>query len=181
MNMSITSARRGLVLLAAALLTALGLLALTAGHNRASAGPYPPGSGCAISTSDQSVQPGDTITVNGSGFPANTSVALTVHSTPMSLGSIHTDANGSFSDTVTIPSSLVGSNHKIVAASASTTCSFDPFGTQQVAAAQSSKATSGVGGLATTGFAALTASVIAVALLAGGGLLLLLGRRRRQP
>jgi hypothetical protein len=149
-------------------------------HNRASADPYPPTSSCAISTLNQSVQPGDTINITGSGFPANSTVTLTVHSVAITLGTVHTDGTGAFTDTVTIPSSLTGTNHKIVATSASVTCSMNPFGSKGVDAV-ATKPKSGIDALATTGFAAMTASVIAVALLAGGGLLLLLGRRRRQP
>lgn len=183
MNISMSFARRSLALLASALLAALALLALTTTHNRAAADPYPPSASCAISSGDNAVQPGDTLTVDGSGFPDSSTVALTVHSNPVSLGSVRTDTHGSFSKVVTIPSSLVGTKHSIEAASGSTTCSFDPFATSGVdAAATTSRApTSGVAGLATTGFETLTASVIAVALLAGGALLLLLGRRRRQP
>jgi hypothetical protein len=182
MNISLFYARRSLALLASALLATLALLALTSSHNRAAADPYPPTSSCAISTLNRSVQPGDTINLQGSGFPANNSVSLKVDPGTTALGSVHTDANGSFAKTVTIPSSLTGSNHTIVASSGSVTCAFDPFGTRGVdAASTTSRApTSGVEGLATTGFATLTASVIAVALLAGGALLLLLGRRRRQ-
>ena len=68
MNTTIRTARRGLVLLIAALLAALGLLALTASHNRAAASPYPPTTSCAISTLNQTVVAGDTINLNGSGF-----------------------------------------------------------------------------------------------------------------
>jgi hypothetical protein len=180
MNTTIRTARRGFVLLIAALLAALGLLALTASHNRAAASPYPPTTSCAISTLNQTVVAGDTINLNGSGFPADTTVALTLHSVTTSLGTVRTDANGGFTTTVTIPASLVGTNHTIEASTASVTCAFDPFGTKGVDAASSHHATRGTDALATTGFQTLTASVIAVALLAGGGLLLLLGRRRRQ-
>lgn len=180
MNISITSARRGLALLTSALLAALALLALTSGHSRAAADPYPPTNSCAISTLNHSVQPGDTINLNGSGFAANSTVTLTLHSTPMSLGTVHTDGTGAFTDSVTIPSSLTGTSHTIVASSPSVTCSMGLSATKGVDAVSTSKPTSGTDALATTGFAAMTASVIAVALLAGGALLLVLGRRRRQ-
>lgn len=185
MHMSMSYARRSLALLTAALLATLALLALSSVNEHASASPYPPTTPCTVSTSDKTVNPGDTIQVNGSGFPANTLIQLSLHSTPVPLNSVHSDANGAFTDTITIPSSVTGTNHVITASSPSTTCMFDPFspnsqkGVDAVATTHQA-ATKGVDGLASTGFATLTASVIAVALLAGGGLLILLGRRRSK-
>lgn len=176
MNMSILRVRRT-ALLFAALLAALALVTATSWHNRAAAAPYPPSSACTISSSDTTVTGGDSLTVLGSGFPANATVHLSVHSDAISLGSVKTDASGSFTDHVTIPTSITGTDHLIVADAGSTTCQFDPFGGAGVAGVATHRNS---GGLASTGFHTLTASLIAGVLLVGGGLLLLLGRRRRE-
>src|SRR6185312_10272315 len=108
MSMSILRVRRTALLLAA-LLAALALVTVSSWHNRAAADPYPPSSACTISSSDVAVGGGDSLTILGSGFPAATTVHLSVHSAaPVSLGSVQTDASGAFSDHVTIPTSITG-------------------------------------------------------------------------
>jgi LPXTG-motif cell wall-anchored protein len=52
--------------------------------------------------------------VKGSGFPADVDVALELHSDPINLGVVHTDASGRFDVTVLIPPGVVGS-HRVVA------------------------------------------------------------------
>jgi len=156
----------------------LGLVAVTSVHSKAAADPYPPTAGCSVSTSDTTVQPGDTLSVTGSGFPVDSTVQLAVHSAaPVGLGSVHTDTHGSFTDTVTIPSSITGTDHRIVASSGSTTCSFDPFANVHTVNASHDNAS---GRTAYTGFGAVSAIVIAVVLLGGGLVLLMLGRRRSR-
>lgn len=141
----------------------------------ASADPaYPPATNCTVSSSDRSVTPGSSIAITGSGFAANTTVALTLQSGE-SLGSVHTDAQGSFTTSVTIPSGAAA-HDRIVANAASTTCSFDPNEVVVPPAPQNQTPSTPT---ALTGFAAVTASVIAVALLGGGVLFVVLGRRRR--
>lgn len=182
--MSVTSVR----LRSKAAATIIGVLALfglsfalSAGASaEPSSSPYPPSNACAVSVSDQSVQAGQTVNVQGSGFPANTSVSLSVHSATTSLGSVTTGSDGSFATTVTMPASLVGS-HELVASSASTTCSFsfgtDPADQHRPPAANNPPHN---GTTASTGFEAISASVIALTLLAGGAALLLIGRRRNR-
>lgn len=168
-----TPSRRSLPLFAA-LLMACGVLLISAGT--ASANPYPPTSGCTVSVSDQSVTAGQTTTVTGSGFAANHSVGLTVGGA--SLGSATTDGNGSFSTTVTMPSSLAAGRHQIVAHAASQTCSFTLASTAGVDSVQVTR--NDGGSTAFTGVAVLTWSVVAVALLASGLLFVVIGRRRRE-
>lgn len=189
--MSITPAilRRATGVALTLLMAVFGLIAATSLASSASASPYPPTSGCTISSSDHAVHGGDTVSITGSGFPANSTVQLAVHSSPdISLGSVKTDAHGSFTDTVTIPNSITGTDHSIVASSASTTCSFSPFASSGVAGVQASRdgqaPTLGVAGVhasrpANTGFDAAIASVIALALLGGGLTFVLIGRKRR--
>lgn len=148
----------------------------------ASADPYPPTSGCALS-GNQEVTGGQSLTVTGSGFPANSTVQLSISPEGMSLGNVQAGADGSFTDTVTIPPSIQGSNHTVVANGGDISCSFNPFANAGVAGVSTHRNNGGsahTGGTATTGFAAITASVVAVLLLGGGLLLVTLGRRRRQ-
>jgi hypothetical protein len=154
------------------LASGLALLGLSLGATASADPAYPPSTGCTVSTSDRSVAAGDTVTVSGSGFPASTSVGLTMQS-GQSLGSVNTDSHGGFSTQVTIPANAAP-HDRIVAMSSSTTCSFDPNTATPPAPPQTPGSQT-----ATTGFAAITATVIAVALLAGGVLFVALGRRRR--
>lgn len=144
--------------------------------------PYPPSEGCTVSVSNGTVQPGQSVNLVGSGFPADQDVALSVSSKSASLGSVRTDSEGNFATTVDIPFNIGTGDHTINAASASTTCSFG-FGTEPAEdnrppADTPVRHASDSGPTANTGFQTLTASIIAGILLIGGGVLLLLGRRR---
>ncbi len=57
---------------------------------------------------------GNTITVNGDGFLPHSDVDVTLHSTPVHLGTFTTDASGAFTATVTIPSDTKPGAHTIV-------------------------------------------------------------------
>jgi hypothetical protein len=176
MNTSIRPAGMRIFAAAAILLSSLALAALGPARGAAAAAPYPPTNTCTVSTSDTTVQAGQTINITGSGFTALSTVDLTVDST--SLGSVRTDVHGSFIDTVTIPSTVRPGAHSVVADSGSLTCSFSltaPHGVSPISVHRSHEPP-----LASTGFATLTASVVAVVLLVGGGLLVVLGRRRRS-
>src|SRR5205085_8490009 len=115
---------------------------------------------------------GSTVTLTGDGYAPNSTVSLYIYSTPTFLGSVVTDGSGSFSKTITIPSTLAPGAHHLVSAG------LDPSGnprylTSAVTVAQAS------GTLAWTGFETLPvlgAGILAVALGAG---LVVLGRRRR--
>lgn len=175
MNTSVRPVSMRVFAVAAILLSSLAL-AVFGPAGGASAAPYPPTNTCTVSTSDTTVQAGQTINITGSGFTALSTVDLTVDST--SLGSVRTDVHGSFIDTVTIPSTVSPGAHSVVADSGSLTCSFSlksPHGVSPVSVHRSHEPP-----LASTGFATLTASVVAVVLLVGGGLLIVLGRRRRS-
>jgi hypothetical protein len=190
-------------LFACALLASLWLVlgsSPAAGSVRADA--YPPVYNCTVSVSTGTVHAGQSVTVTGSGFPANTTVQLSVEATPAtSLGSVTTDGNGSFTVTLTMPKNLSGSGHHLVAASGSETCSFaftvpspSPSTSTPPKTTTPPPPSNSVGGvstsatpqsqptepLATTGFQTAAATTIAVILLAGGITLVLLGRRRRH-
>jgi titin len=60
-------------------------------------------------------QPGQTVTVIGTGFLPYSTVSIVIYSTPVNLGMATTDANGAFTKTVTVPSSLAAGSHSLVA------------------------------------------------------------------
>jgi LPXTG-motif cell wall-anchored protein len=87
--------RKALILAAFAV---TGLL-LTAGPAFAA---YPPNAP-SIGTSSSSVQNAGSTTVMGTGWQAGTTVALTIASTPQSIGTASVRSDGTFSQDVTIP------------------------------------------------------------------------------
>ncbi|WP_433086995.1 IPT/TIG domain-containing protein [Dactylosporangium sp. CA-052675] len=68
-------------------------------------------------------EPGQQITIKGSGYAPYSTVILTMYSTPVQVGSVITDASGDFTQSVAIPSDLAATNHALVAAGV------DPDGT----------------------------------------------------
>lgn len=68
------------------------------------------------STSQSTAGPGSEITINGSGFKANTEVTVTLNSTPVLLGTAITNSLGSFSKVFTIPANTPSGAHHIVIA-----------------------------------------------------------------
>jgi hypothetical protein len=77
-----------------------------------------PGETAAIAASAASVAQGSTLTVTGTGFGAEEEVALELHSAVISLGDTTTDADGSFSVTVTVPTDAAVGAHEVVATGA---------------------------------------------------------------
>ncbi|MBG0566532.1 fibronectin type III domain-containing protein [Actinoplanes aureus] len=63
------------------------------------------------------VQPGETVTIRGSGYAPNSTVEVVVYSAPVSLGTVLTDDNGEFSLDIAVPANLAGT-HSIVAVGA---------------------------------------------------------------
>ena len=59
------------------------------------------------------LHPGDTITITGSGLPAGTTLDSILHSTPTDLGTVVAAADGTFTQTVTIPSDVELGAHTI--------------------------------------------------------------------
>lgn len=166
--------RRAFVIISATVLAVIGVSLLASWHSSAGADPYPPSSGCVVTMSGSS---GSGSTASGSGFASGSTVGLSIGGT--SVGRVQAGRDGSFSQPVAVPA---GSADPLVATSAGTSCSVgllagDPASTQRgtgTVSAQSVRAT------AYTGFQAITATVIALALVGGGLLLVTLGRRRRD-
>ncbi|SDF68600.1 fibronectin type III domain-containing protein [Klenkia brasiliensis] len=115
---------------------------------------------------------GQKITLEGTGYAPNSTVELLVYSSPVSLGTVVTDENGSFSVEVTVPANLANGTHHLVATGV------DPSGNVRnlvIAVTVSG----GQAVLATTGFDAVPVAVGGgLVLLAGAGLLV--GARRRS-
>ncbi|MHB1139955.1 MAG: hypothetical protein ACYC2O_13450, partial [Microthrixaceae bacterium] len=65
-------------------------------------------------TDTGSVTPGGTITVSGSNFGPHTMVTVVLHSDPVVLGSVLTDAVGSFTTTFVVPAGVPAGAHHIV-------------------------------------------------------------------
>ncbi len=110
---------------------------------------------------------GGTVTVRGTGFaPDVAGVRVEMHSDPVLLGTVHTDAAGSFSLTATVPASLPAGTHTVVVLVDGVVVG----STAVVVTADGRLAYTGTEGLGAAGVAAL------LALLAGGGVLV--ARRR---
>jgi LPXTG-motif cell wall-anchored protein len=63
---------------------------------------------------DDTTTPGRTITVHGVHFESNSNVTVTLHSTPVVLGTYQTNAAGTFVAEVTIPASTLSGQHHLV-------------------------------------------------------------------
>lgn len=73
----------------------------------------------AVSLSKSSASVGETVTVTGDGFAPNDAVTMTLHSTPIPLGTATADAHGILSATFTVPSADLGSHTVVVAGAVS--------------------------------------------------------------
>ncbi|MFT4305826.1 MAG: phosphatase PAP2 family protein [Microbacterium sp.] len=62
-----------------------------------------------------SVAAGGTIQIAGSGFAADATLSLVLHSDPVTVSTVTTDANGDFATTVTIPSGTASGAHTLEA------------------------------------------------------------------
>lgn len=58
---------------------------------------------------------GGVITVSGAGWPAEADGLLELHSTPIDLGAVRTDADGAFRVNVTLPATVPAGAHEVVA------------------------------------------------------------------
>ncbi len=128
-----------------------------------------------------SLTAGQKLTLQGTGFAANSTVQLTIFSTATSLGTATTDGNGAFSVEVTLPAGLANGSHTLVASGVAPDGSARNLVTAVTVSGGTAAVTTAVtpAALATTGFDTAVPLVGgALALLAGGGLLV--GARRRR-
>ena len=77
---------------------------------------YPPTICPTLSVSTTHPLPGETITVSGINFDAHAQVHLVMHTKVYDLGTVTTDANGSFSTSVKMPNGVYG-RHVLIAVS----------------------------------------------------------------
>ena len=75
---------------------------------------YPPTTCPSLSVSTTNPTPGETITISSSGLPPHSNVRIELHTDVVVLKTVETDANGSFTTTVTLPAGVTGT-HTIVA------------------------------------------------------------------
>ncbi|QDZ16205.1 NPCBM/NEW2 domain-containing protein [Humibacter ginsenosidimutans] len=133
----------------------------------------------------RTVKAGSSFDIAMSNLPATTKVTVELHSTPVVLGSVTTDASGVATLRVTIPSDIELGTHTIsvsagdntLATSAVTIVAAD----QPVGAAAGPSGTVASGSsLPSTGSDAVPLVAWTIALLAAGALVLLVARRRRM-
>ncbi len=67
-----------------------------------------------ISGEPDDLQPGETVTISGSGLPVGTTIDTVLHSVPTDLGSVVAGADGTFTQTVTIPADTVLGAHDLI-------------------------------------------------------------------
>ncbi|QDZ15648.1 alpha-1,2-mannosidase [Humibacter ginsenosidimutans] len=79
-------------------------------------GATPPPHRATLTVSESSVPAGGSLSVSGTGFAADSEVAMTLHSQPLGLGTATTNGDGSFVTTVTIPSQTAPGKHTLEAA-----------------------------------------------------------------
>jgi len=76
--------------------------------------PYP-GRKCQLALSNSNPNPGETLNVFGEGFASNSTQDLSIQSAPKHLVNAQSDANGDFSQNVTIPCDMTAGDHTIFA------------------------------------------------------------------
>jgi hypothetical protein len=140
---------------------------------------YPPGTGPTISTSTSTVPQGGSLTVFGDNFSPNSDAVLSLHSTPVGLGTVHTDSNGQFSAQVTVPSTTSPGTHTIEALDMPTGDIASATITVTAGGTGGGGGGGGGGGVAETGVAVISIGALGLVLLVGGGLMLMAGRRRK--
>jgi LPXTG-motif cell wall-anchored protein len=159
--------RKTLIVAACAL---TGLL-LTAG---AASAAYPPDAP-SIGTASSSVPNGGSTTVTGAGWEPGVTVALTIASTPQTLGTASVGSDGTFSQGVTLPC-LDSGTHTI---SASGTGSSGAAATASTTVTVTGTCNPNSGTLPHTGSNAASALTLAAGLVLLGAVLLIVMNRRR--
>jgi hypothetical protein len=130
-----------------------------------------------VTASASSVGAGGSLTVSGDGFTPNSSVMVTLHSSPVTLAVTTADPTGAFSVVVTIPSDTTPGTHTILAT--------DPNGDSASTLLVVTGTAVAVGTAATpslpfTGADIAALSGVGAIAMALGGMLILTSRRRRR-
>lgn len=166
-----TSKSRTVAIVVAAL-TAVVAALFAAGS--ASAAPYSRQPHLAINTQNPGV--GATVTLTGTGYVAGVHATVTLHSTPVTLGTATPNASGDFTLSVTLPTNVSGT-HTIVASGDASNDSASV--TITIGGSSGGGSGGGGGSLSSTGVAVLSIGSVGVLLLLSGATALLIGRRRK--
>jgi LPXTG-motif cell wall-anchored protein len=125
-----------------------------------------------VSASTTTPAPGGSLTVTGTGFMPNSAVVVEIHSAPVVLANLTSDANGDASSSVTVPSSFsAGSSHTI------TLTGVDPSSASHVDSL--SIVLAGSSSLPSTGVQVLSESALGAVLVGFGAFLVFVSRRRK--
>ena len=71
-----------------------------------------------VTDADRTVAAGGTLPLAGSGFAANTTLTVTLYSTPVVLGTVVTNSDGAFATTFTVPKNIEAGVHRVVVTAA---------------------------------------------------------------
>jgi hypothetical protein len=115
-----------------------------------------------ITVTPSTVSGGNQVTIQSSGWKANSDVTITLHSTPVVLGTVTADASGAVSATETIPSGTAVGSHTIELTGT------DPSGAPRDVTAQINVTSGGSGSLPRTGAAIAAMVGVALVLFLGG-------------
>lgn len=136
---------------------------------------------------------GAAITVSGTGFAAGASIAITLHSTPIELGTVDADDAGSFSTEVRVPKNAEIGDHTVVVSDGTTEAraglrvlaadapgggTGGTGGTDGTGSGTTGGSSQGTGSLSSTGVEVTLWLALGALLAAGGGVLLAVRRRR---
>jgi titin len=119
-----------------------------------------------------SVAPGKTITVSGTVYAPYSSVAVVIYSEPQLLTTVVTDADGSFTVTVTVPAGLAAGKHTLVASGV------DANGVARYVTLTVTVTGAGTASLAYTGADVTLPAIGGLVAVAIGGGLIVASRRR---
>jgi titin len=125
------------------------------------------------------VAAGKTMTISGSGYAPNSTVALAIYSTPQVLTTVVTDASGNFTATVTVPAGLAAGSHTLVASGVDSSGNVR-FVNLAVTVSASGSASGGARLAYTGADVALPLAVGIGALALGGGLIVVRRRATRS-
>ncbi|MFT4212463.1 MAG: Ig-like domain-containing protein [Microbacterium sp.] len=125
-----------------------------------------------LTVSPGSVAAGGTVTVSGSGLEPNESYEIWLHSDPVQLATGTADSDGTFSLTVTIPSSTTTGSHQIELRPATSTAVYADLTVTAAASSSSSLASTG------SDFPAAPVAFLSALLLLLGGSAVVAARRR---
>lgn len=132
-----------------------------------------------LSISAKDLAPGESFALEGAGFAPDETVAVVLHSDPITVGTLTANDEGEIAGTLKVPSDAPDGSHRIVVTGAESGLTAEVDVTIATAAAPAGAAGPVAALLASTGTALpIAAASVALALLVAGGALMLRRRRR---